>query len=661
VDDVSNNHRVRGYALFRVPERITSYVLPWAITGAAWPLALVLHFVIGDSPLWMSFLALGFAYLAYVTWSTWAVRRQETRTMVTVFVVTVLTWELFAITIRPWQADVFKAWAIGGLVLSVAWCVRHAGLSGVRDSDKSPETSGNDGLLAKVRAFKDARVGKVTESEQELRARVHLDAPTTAKEAQDAREQIAAVAGVGADQVKVLKVAGHEGQVDVAFTRAAGSSKPAVWTGPRHLGASIADYPIWLGGRTDGSDINWWIVGSEDDENPRPLAHTKCTGMTGAGKTETICTAILQMRERTDVVPVVGDPAKFQQSFGDIEEVLGLAAKTRETTEQLVRNLIPLIEYRAGLFGTLTRADGKVGYKQWVPEMYTLHGIPAIFLDIEEAADVMMVVDDEADEALRKLRSVGVHFCASMQTMPHNKISRETRGHFAQSLAHGQKEFQDAKYSLEAETLEAGADPTKWANNSPGSLYAEVTGTDKVHWSADGRAPRVNTAAREEMKQVTRPYWAELDAGSFRILAEGVVDEEAAPAAVEATLEDDVDTDFAQVSDLNTVSDDGIDTSEPLAAPRGAEVTFAAPATSRMSEADARAELLNRLEILRQSGQQNVSVEDLMDLPELTGWPRGWVYAEVESLADEGLLKRVTPPNMAALYEIDFGSLAAVG
>ncbi len=651
---MSNSHRVRGYALFRVSERITSYVLPWAITMAAWPLALVLHLVIGDSPLWMSFLALGFAYLAYVTWSTWAVRRQETRVMVTVFVSAVLTWELFAITVRPWQADVAKAWALGGLVLSVAWCVRHAALSGVRDSDKSPETSGNDGLLAKVRAFKDARVGKVTESEQELRARVHLDAPTTAKEAQDAREQIAAVAGVGADQVKVLKVAGHEGQVDVAFTRGQDALKPAVWTGPRHLGASIADYPIWLGKRTDGSDINWWIVGSDDEENPRPLAHTKCTGVSGAGKTETLCTAILQMRERVDVVPVVGDPAKYSQSFGDISEAIGLAATTRETTEQLVRNLIPLIEYRAGLFGTLTRADGGKGYKQWVPELWTLHRIPAIFLDIEEATDVLMVVDEEADEALRKLRSVGVHFCASTQTMPHDNINRKTRGQFTQSLAHGQKENQDAKYALEAETLEAGADPTKWANNAPGSLYAEVTGTDKVHWPVDGRVPRMRAADRAEMIERTRPYWAELDAGSYRILAEGVVDEqaEAVETAGDEPLEGTVDDDFAQVSDLDLTSD-GIDTSEPLSAPRGAGVTFADPLnTSRMSTEDARAELLNRMHILVSSGQTDVTFEDLADLPDLVGRPRGWVYDELEQLADDGVLRRVNPPNKRAVYEV---------
>lgn len=651
--------RLRGYALFNVPERIVSYVLPWVITVAVWPLALVLHLVIGDNPLWVALMALGFVYLAYSTWKNWAVRRKETRNMVMAFAVAVLTWTLFAVAVKPWQADIIKAWAIGGLVMSVAWCIRHAALSGVRDVDKSQVSEGNGGLLDKVRAFKDAKVGKVTETDQELRARVHLDPPNSSKDAQDVKDQIASIAGVDASDVKVLKVPGDASQVDVVFTRSQGASKPVVWTGPRHPGASIADYPIWLGGRTDGTDIDWWIVGSEDDENPRPLAHTKCTGVSGAGKTETICTAILQMRERVDIVPVVGDPAKFQQSFGDIEEVLGLAAKTREQTEQLVRNLIPLIEYRAGLFGTLTRADGGKGYKQWVPELYTLHGIPAVFVDIEEATDVLMVVDEEADEALRKLRSVGVHFCASTQTMPHDNINRKTRGQFTQSLAHGQKEYQDARYSLEAETLEAGADPTKWANNAPGSLYAEVTGTDKVHWSSDGRAPRMKVADREGMKRVTRPYWAELDEGSYRILSAGIVDESAG-----ADEEDDVDRDFAEVSAVSMSSVEGIDVGEPLAAPRGAGVTFAEPLVSRMTDEDARAELLNRIGILATGGENQVTFQALEDIPQLVGRPSGWVYYELEHLAEIGVLRLLTPPNAAAIYEITgsvYAEAAAVG
>lgn len=648
--------RLRGYALFNVPERIVSYILPWVVVVAVWPLTLVLHLTIGSSPLWVGFLAVGFAYLAHQTWKIWSVRRKDTRNMATVFVCAVLTWALFAVAVRPWQTDIVKAWAIGGMVMSAAWCVRHAALSGVRDTDKSAEEKEGGGLFDRVRAFKDARFGKVTETADELRVRVHMDPPNSSKDAQDAKEQIASVAGVDAADVKVLKVKGDASQADVVFTRSQGASKPAVWTGPRHLGKSIADAPIWLGRRTDGSDIDWWIVGSEDDENPRPLAHTKCTGMTGAGKTETICTAILQMRERVDVVPVVGDPAKFQQSFGDIEEVLGLAAKDRATTEQLVRNLIPLIEYRAGLFGTLTRADGKKGYKQWVPELYTLHGIPAIFLDIEEAADVLMVVDEEADEALRKLRSIGVHFCASMQTMPHDNIPRKTRGQFAQSLAHGQKEYQDAKYALEADTLEAGADPTKWANNAPGSLYAEVTGTNKDHWPIDGRAPRVKAADREEMIQVTRPYWAEMDEGSYRILAAGVVDEDSGtvPAAGHEVLEDTVDDDFAGTGNLDVTSDDGIDTGVPLAPPRGGRtIPLCEPVNlNRMAEEDARAELLNRIGILASGHDREVTFESLEDIPELVGRPRGWVYEELERLAEIGVLRLLSPPNTKAIYEI---------
>lgn len=649
--------RMRGYALFNVPERVVSYVLPWVIVAAVWPLALVLHLIIatsGHSELWMGFLTLGFGYLAYAVWTNWAVRRRETLTMVMVFAVAVLTWSVFAVAVRPWQEDIVRAWALGGLVLSVAWCVRHAALSGVRDADKSQVEGGNDGLLTKVRAFKDARVGKTTETGQELRARVHLDAPTTAKEAQDARDQIAAVAGVGADQVKVLKVKGDESQVDVVFNRPADAAKPVTWANrPNHRGKSIADAPIWLGGRTDGSDIEWWLCG--DPEKNRPLAHTKWTGVSGSGKTETMVSAILQMRDRIDVVPVVGDPAKFEQSFGDIEDMLGLAAKDEDQVKTLIMNCKRVIGYRSGLFASLTRADGGTGYKEWVPEMWTLHRIPLVFVDIEEAADIAVEMDEELDELLRKLRSIGVHTCLSMQTMPHDNISRKTRAALVQSVAHGQNEDQDAKYSLHRDTLEAGADPTKWRNDSPGSLYAEVVGTDRSHWPIDGRAPRRTATDTQEARETSRPYWAELDEGTYRILSRGLVDEqtEAAPAAVAEPPEGTVDDDFAEVADMSLTSTDGIDTGEPLAAPRsGVDLTICEPVRVRMSEDDARAELLNRLNILASGEQRDVTFEALADLPDLTGRPRWWVYDELERLADDGVLRRISPPTAQAVYEV---------
>jgi len=661
--------RVRGYALFNVPERIVSYVLPWAVVAAVWPLSLVLHIVIatsGHSELWTAFLALSFGYLAYATWTNWAVRRRETRTMVMVFATAVLTWSLFAVAIRPWQEDILRAWALGGLVLSAAWCVRHAALSGVRETDKSQQTSGNDGLLAKVRAFKDAKVGKVQESADELRARVHLDAPTTAKEAQDAREQIAAVAGVGADQVKVLRVKGDESQVDVTFTREQGSSKPVTWANrPDHRGMSVADAPIWLGGRTNGSDIEWWLCG--DPEADRPLAHTKWTGVSGSGKTETMVTAILQMRERIDVVPIVGDPAKFEQSFGDVEDMLGLAAKDEDEVKTLVVNLKRVIGYRSGLFASLTRADGGVGYKQWVSEMWTLHRIPLVFVDIEEAADIAVEMDEELDELLRKLRSIGVHICLSMQTMPHDNISRKTRAALVQSVAHGQNEDQDAKYSLHRDTLEAGADPTKWRNDSPGSLYAEVVGTDRAHWPIDGRAPRRTAKDTQEARESSRQFWAELDEGTYRILARGIADEqpERVSPAAQAVAESTVDDDFTEVRDMSLTSD-GIDTGEPLAAPDGLSLTFADPIVDegRMTTEDARAELLNRINILASGEDHEVTFQALEDIPGLVGRSRGWVYDELERLADDGVLRRLTPPNTRAVYEITgnvFAEAAAAG
>jgi hypothetical protein len=125
------------------------------------------------------------------------------------------------------------------------------------------------------------------------------------------------------------------------------------------------------------------------------------------------------------------------------------------------------------------------------------------------------------------------------------------------------------------------------------------------------------------------------------------VDEQAVGAPLEGTVDDD----FTE-SDLALTSEDGIDTGEPLAAPTGPAVTFAAPATPRMTEDDARAELLNRIGILASGSASEVTFDALGDLPELTGQPRWWVYGELERLAEVGVLRRLTPPTATAVYEI---------
>lgn len=630
-------------------EKTAPYVVPWLLTLAAMPVAVLIHYTVGNDASWMVVIGSLFTLMTLGTWFTWKNRKPETRLTATLLVGAMLGWIALSGTAVPWQGDLLKAWVIGGFTGSVFWMIRHAGIVAGHDRDRTDSKDSGSWLADKVSAFKGSRTDKssVRESEDELRWRTDLEAPTTAGDAQHAREQIAAVAGVGADQVKVLKVKGDESKVDVVLTRAADTSKPVRYRGPSAPGQSIAAAPLWLGRRTDGSDIEWWIVGSTDPANPRPLAHTKTTGVTGSGKTETLCTGILDMRWRTDVVPVVADPAKFQQSFGDIEEALGLAAKTLEESKQLIRNLVDVVEYRAGLLGSLTRADGTTGYKQWEPECWELHRIPAVFVDVEEAADVVSFADEELDEAVRKLRSVGVHLCISMQTMPHDNIPRKTRGQFAQSLAHGQLEFQDAKYALNSNTLDAGADPTKWGNDMPGALFAETTGTDKVHWPIDGRAAYMSAGEKHMSIEGSRQFWAELDPGTYERLAFGIA---------EAPIVDAEDEDGEEEEAMPQVrTADDVDPNEPLAPPRaGLDISFSdAPEPGKgLSTEEARRRLQNRLEVLEQSGQTQVKAGDLVDLPGEVGRSPGWLYENLYLLVRAGRLREVRPPEGGVLFEI---------
>lgn len=647
-------HGYRRAALgLRIGEKAVPYVAPWLLTVASMPVAVAIHFTVGGDGRWMAALGVIFTCMTYGTWATWKGRKRETRTVATLFVGVLLGWIALAGTGTPWTGDMLKAWVIGGVSLSSFWMIRHAGVTGGHERDRDGEGTG--WLADKVHAFKNSKVspGDLKEGQDELRWRTHLDAPTTAGDAQRTRDQVAAVAGVGADQVKILKVPGHEGQVDVVMTRAADTSRPLKYRGPSAPGQSCAAAPLWLGRRTDGSDILWWTAGSSDENNPRPVAHCKTTGVTGSGKTETVCTAILDMRWRIDIVPVVGDPAKFQQSFGDIEEVLGLAARTPEQVRQLMANLAgPVVQYRSDLLGRLSRSDGGTGYKQWEPECWTLHRVPFVFVDIEEAADVVMEMDEELYEAVRKLRSLGVKLNVSMQTMPHDDIPRKVRGQFSESLAHGQNEYQDAKYALSGETLEAGADPTKWKNNHPGSLYAEVAGTEAVHYPIDGRAVYMGAAEKRFSIEGSRQFWAEIDPGTYERLAFGI-DPAVTPEEDPDLEESDEDGEEEIMSPYAGVS--GADASQPLTPPRpGLDIRFSDDPEPlvRLSTEEARRRLSHRLEVLARGGHRDVTYDDLADIPGEVGRSPAWVYENLNLLVEAGVLREYKPPKGKTIYTI---------
>lgn len=619
--------------------RTAPYVVPVILVVFAFPVATVIHYTIADSKAWVAIAAALATLTTVMTYVTWGKRHKHTQTIMTVFTGSVLGWILFAGVGTPWSKNMVTSWVVGGLFLCVAWGIRHAANTPASDADKGESFGGV--LAGKVASLRNGREIKVEASDKQVKGRVQLKSgEESSADIQHSRANIASAVGMDENEVKVVPVRGRADQVDLVFTPGLNTAQVIKYKGPFAFRQSIAAAPVLLGYRSDGSEILWWIVGDPNPDNPRQLSHTLITGMNGSGKTETLCTGVIEMKNRTDVVVVIGDPAKFTQSFGDIADCIDIAAKTKSEVMTLISNLPALVEYRAGLLGSLTRGDGGTGYKQWVPECYTMHGIPAVFVDIEEATDVASQMDDELDEAVRKLRSVGIHLCLSMQTAPHDNISRKTRGQFGQALAHGAKEVQDARFSLSPGTLEAGADPTKWGNTAAGSLYAEVVGTDPHVWSEDGRAICMSYEEKRKSIADSKPFWASFDPGSKAILSRGIkLQDEQFIAGLPSIQEDDEEENEA-VSLTARTDEDGeeVNIDKEITSQVQSKIVFGETQKDENTTEIAREMVEEIIQDLESKGKAYVEYSDLADIPDQVGKSRPWVYYEMDRLVKLGRL-----------------------
>lgn len=613
--------------------RLMPYLVAPSISILVMPVALLTHWQWGRDGVMIAVLATGATLLVGATHVMWKRRHEHTRNAATLFAATVLGWLVFATASNPLSRAMVQSWILGSIFVSAVWGIRHAALSPHHENDKPSGSS--DGLMERISSLKNGKVKSVDEKPGRVAAKVQLPhGEATAEEVQMDRSRIASAVGMGTEEVTVTGVPGDASQVSIAFQLTESLRKSVRWPGASAPGASIADAPLRIGQRGSGTPMELWIVGNDDPENPRPLPHTLVTGVNGSGKTETWKTAIVEMRWRTDVVPVVAGPeGKVIQDFGPIQHALGLMVTGEENVEQFIRNIPDAVAYRQGLFGALTRGDGTKGYSQWEPEVYTLHGIPLLSIDLEEAADFLSG-NDEFDEGIRKARSAGMPLTASMQTAIHSNIDRKTRGQFTNSLVHGCVEQYDARFALSSGTMEKGADPTKWRNNYPGSLYGELVGTNQETWAEEGRAfylSRAQLLAELDASKAAG-YWAELDEGTRQLLMRGI-NLDGAPAEPEADDEEETKT-------VNTVraGEDGeeIDGSQPIKAPAYA-MEFPAP-EDRLTTEQARGALEKKIDELEAAGQTMITFADLSEIPALVGRSPAWVYAELKRLTEAGRL-----------------------
>lgn len=604
------------------------YAAPWLTCTAAYPVAALTHALWHGDPVMETLLGGGAAAFTYSVHTLWARRHEHTRLLATVFAGAVSGWTVLAAATSLTSHSMFNAWALGGLLLSGVWNAKSIAHAPKHDSDRA--SGGADGLLEEAGgALKGASVTSVRSRPGRVVAEIQLQPGQTADGAQGQRGQVASLLGVGKDEVKVLAKKRAD-QIRMIIQRSEDLQKTVRWPGASHPGASVADFPLSIGERADGSEIELWVCGDNDVEHPRPLAHLLTTGITGSGKTNTIIDLLVELLSRRDAVAVVADPEKFAQGFGSIAEHLAVAAVNEEQARQLIRNLPDAIRYRSAVLAEL-------GYDQWEKECWDVHRIPLVFVDVEEATTVLQDDGGDFDQALRTARSCGIMLCASLNTATHSNIDRKSRGQFAQTFCHGCKEMFDARFSLSETTLEAGANPTAWGNDFPGSVYAELTGTPRENWSSEGRAYGMSRAqARAELAQ-SRPGRAELDPGTMLHLGRGIVfpDEKIHAALAGPAGLDDQDT----VVLIKVATEEGeIDVSQPIPAPKYNVPFSLAPKQVKMSTEDARQLIEARVDRMEAEGETEVSAAALADLAPTTGRSPAWVYGELHRLVESGRL-----------------------
>jgi hypothetical protein len=650
-------------------DRARHYGAPWLVTLAAMPAAGITHAVWGGDPVMQDAVAGAAVVLTGTVYATWKKRHEHTRTLATWVAGAVTGWVALATSVSPVSPGMLKAWELGVPVLSLMWNLRDMGHAPARDTDK---VSGKgDSVFNKIGgALSGARVRDTREKPGRVELDVQLSPGQSGDAVQQEKAALASRAKVGQGQVTVSPDRDRADRVTIAFQDSPDQRKALRNYVPGTLGRSIADAALEFGTRSDGVPLAIWIVGNEDMDNPRPLGHTLCTGMTGSGKTQTLKNIITRIRETRDCVPVVADPVKFSQSFGDIADALEIAAKGPQQTRQLILNLKEAVTYRA-------EEMGRLGFDQWVPECWTDHGIPAVFVDIEEAASVLSDDDGEFDEVIRTARSVGIHLCASMQSAHHQNMDRKTRGQFSQSLCHGVKELIDARFALNSNTLEAGADPVKWQNNYPGSLYAELVWTPPEQWSTEARAHGVTRAERRQYLDESRPTWGRLDAGTAARLGRGILvpdakvtaglprvadgvpqppwaddwtaeQELAAALVVGEQLLDALSEQPLDLTRVTTDEGDVIDVTQPLAPPTGAPLLLV-PLASKMEPEDAYRLVKERVNELERAGTDTVTFREVADIQVASGLSRATFYNLLERLEENGRLEKATGKGVAYL------------
>jgi hypothetical protein len=230
---------------------------------------------------------------------------------------------------------------------------------------------------------------------------------------------------------------------------------------------------------------------------------------------------------------------------------------------------------------------------------------------------------------------------APCQVAGYRQMDRATRSQFGNSLAFGVREMIDARFALLDETLNAGADPSRWANNHPGRHIAEVTGTPSDQWALTHRTFKISEEETVSTLELSRNAgFAKCDEGTFNLLSKGIE----RPQKMIVSVPDWKSVDTTPTLDLPVLAEpEPVRSFEMI---KGGATPSAAPVDD--ADDDKQTMIDDRISELEASGVTELTKDDFDDLPfEMS---RTWIFKALGRQVKIGRLRRL--PGKGARYEI---------
>lgn len=571
----------------------------------------------GDSPWASAGLTLGAVLTVAFTYRAARPRGPIIQLQAIGIVSVAAAWTICAVIAGPFTRPVLDVWILATIVAWVVTSVQRVLRSGQTEMANGGGGEFGSGLLASVKALKDARLNRPKTVGARISTAVEMEPGVPFSRVANAREEIASALDVPVEAVRTVqdRSSARRGKLDVIPVDQLG--EPIPWPGPSSPGGSIAD-PLLLGVMEDGEPLELWLPG--DPKAHRNATHLAVVGMSGAGKTEFVLNLAAEVLTRRDAELWLADRRKGEQLPSWLLEGAARVAADNASVEELLVRLQDDVRARAGVLG-------RAGLKQWQPQC----PVPFRVVILEEAGG-WVAGSEEFVDLSESCRSVGICLVVVLQRATHDRISTSARANIGAWVCFGVQSDRDAAAALAPETLDAGAAPWVWANAMPGYLYAQLPTVPQERWAMPGRGFAPDPQGQEQAVREIREALG---------LPMATKQRKAPQPAQTSRAETPDDPDNEHLPPLEEPPDD-VDGSQPIHIPANLpRVPIGPPEDLALSPAAAKAVLVQHIRDRAAAGHEELRPAELADVLEAVGRSRPWLSGALKDLCggEEPLLR----------------------